>query len=188
MTLKIGFHSNQLSLRGTEIALFDYASYNQTLLNNNSVIFHDAHSPHNDAHVLEKFKGRFDVIAYQDRAELDNLLQHHAIDLLYAIKSGKKDGLLAQTVPTMVHAVFPTSPSQVHGANYAFISEWLSAQCSNKHIPCVPHIVALPNERGDLRSRHGIPQDALVLGCHGGRDNFDVTCAIQAVRQLLSQH
>ena len=36
--MNILFHSNQLSERGTEIALFDYAHFNETMLNNKSFI------------------------------------------------------------------------------------------------------------------------------------------------------
>lgn len=38
--MKIGFHSNQLSLTGTEIALFDYAHHNEQELGHKSVIFY----------------------------------------------------------------------------------------------------------------------------------------------------
>ena len=38
--MKIGFHTNHLSLRGTEIAVYDYALHNQELLGNESVIFY----------------------------------------------------------------------------------------------------------------------------------------------------
>ncbi len=38
--MKVAFHTNSLSLRGTEIALYDYALHNQTLLGHESVIFH----------------------------------------------------------------------------------------------------------------------------------------------------
>ena len=174
-------------MRGTEVALFDYASHNKTILGNNSVIFHPANSQHNDPQAIEKFSRRFEVIAYQDRSELDPLLEKKSIDLLYAIKSGKKDGLLSKKVPTMVHAVFPTSPSQVHGASFAFVSEWLSEQCSDNRIPCVPHIVWLPDDNTDLRASLSIPPTALVLGSYGGRDSFDIAYATRAVRNLLSQ-
>jgi hypothetical protein len=36
--MKIAFQSNQLCERGTEIALYDYAYFNKTILNNESVI------------------------------------------------------------------------------------------------------------------------------------------------------
>ena len=31
---KIAFHSNQLGIRGTEVALYDYAHFNETILKN----------------------------------------------------------------------------------------------------------------------------------------------------------
>ena len=37
--MNIVFHSNQLSLRGTEVAIYDYARYNEEYLGNNSIIF-----------------------------------------------------------------------------------------------------------------------------------------------------
>ncbi len=186
MKKTIAFHSNQLSIRGTEVALYDYALHNETVLGHNSVIVYNLGSPHNDAAALAKFRERFPVVGYTTRDELDPLLAEHKADLLYAIKAGKNDGLCSRTVPTMVHAVFPTNPSQVHGASYAFISEWLSRHCANDKIPCVPHIVELPDVDGDLRAELHIPAHARVLGCYGGAQSFDVPSAIEAVRQVLA--
>lgn len=187
MKRTIAFHSNQLSIRGTEVALYDYALHNETVLGHNSVIVYNADSPHNDPAALAKFRDRFEVVGYRARNELDTLLGQHKADLLYAIKAGKNDGLWSRTVPTMVHAVFPTNPSQVHGASFAFISEWLSRHCANGKIPCVPHIVDLPDVNGDLRGELGIPMNAKVLGCYGGAQSFDVPSAMEAVRQVLAR-
>jgi hypothetical protein len=74
----------------------------------------------------------------------------------------------------------------MHGASYAFISEWLSRGCSAGRIPAVPHIVSLPDEDGDLRVQLGIPAGAKVLGCHGGAHSFDVPAAIEAVQRVLA--
>ena len=41
MKKKIAFHSNQLSLTGTEVALYDYAKNNEDLLGNDSFIVYD---------------------------------------------------------------------------------------------------------------------------------------------------
>jgi hypothetical protein len=54
--MKIGFHANSLFLRGTEIALHDYAFHNQTLLNNESVVFYPKKHPINEL-VFKKFQG-----------------------------------------------------------------------------------------------------------------------------------
>ena len=37
----IAFHSNQLGIRGTEEALYDYAHFNETILKNKSFIISD---------------------------------------------------------------------------------------------------------------------------------------------------
>ena len=50
---KIAFHTNQLSIRGTEVALFQYAKYNEEILGNKSVIFT---FPNRDMSAYEKFK------------------------------------------------------------------------------------------------------------------------------------
>lgn len=34
----VAFLSNKLTLRGTEVAIYDYAHYNETLLGNHSII------------------------------------------------------------------------------------------------------------------------------------------------------
>lgn len=181
----IAFHSNQLSVTGTEVALFDYAHYNETLLGNRSVVVYDRQNPNNHPDALAKFSERFDVIGYNHLDDLDAALKQGQAELMYAIKSGKRDGVVSKTMPTMVHAVFPTAPWQVHGQSYAFISEWLSRECSANEIPTVPHIVTMPDVAGNLRAELGIPAHALVLGCYGGAKSFDVPCAIQGVQRLL---
>lgn len=187
MKKTIAFHSNQLSIRGTEVALYDYALNNEAVLGNNSLIVYNANSPHNSAEALAKFHARFEVVGYRTPDELDTVLGRHKADLMYAIKAGKNDGVWSRKVPTMVHAVFPTNPAQAHGASYAYISEWLSRHCANGKIPSVPHIVELPDVDGDLRTGLQIPAHAKVLGCHGGAQSFDVLSAIEGVRETLAR-
>ena len=105
--MKIGFHAQTVSLRGTEIALYDYAFHNQILLNNESVIFYKNQS-NVDADVLKKFQAHFNVIGYENHAQLMKLADKEKIDLAYFIKSGNRDGDLIDTVPSAVHVVFPT--------------------------------------------------------------------------------
>ena len=185
MTLKIAFHSNQLSITGTEIALYDYALGNEQQLGNKSVIFYDKDNRNNHPDAIEKFSKRFDLVGYSQFDEVDSHLARHDVDLMYMIKSGKRDGKLSRRVPTMVHAVFPTNPMQAHGASYAFISEWLSRRCSADLIPCVPHIVEMPDVRDDLRTELGIGAHEKVIGTYGGRLNFDIRSAREAVTDML---
>jgi hypothetical protein len=62
--ITIAFHSNQLSATGTEVALFDYAHYNETLLGKRSVVMYHRNNPNNHPEALAKFANRFEVVAY----------------------------------------------------------------------------------------------------------------------------
>jgi hypothetical protein len=184
---RIFFHSNQMSVRGTEIALYDYALYNRTLLGNESIVVYDEKNVHNNAAVIEKFRRQFSVYSYHDFAEVDRLIEKQKADLFYAIKPGGRDGVTSNLVPSMIHAIFPKFYKRFPGAAYAFISDWLAVTCSNHKVPVVPHIVKLPEINGDLRGDLGIPIDAMVFGCHGGAESFDLVfvkdCVADAVRR-----
>lgn len=182
---RIVFQSNQLSVRGTEIALYDYAKFNEEILGNESIIVFGEGSASNNSDVVEKFKRSFKVCAYQDFSEVDGIIEQEGADLFYAIKAGGPDGVLASAVPSMVHAVFPTPPVAFHGSSYAFVSDWLAMVCSNRKVPVVPHIVKLPEIDDDLRETLNIPVAAMVFGCHGGADGFDVAFARDCVAKAL---
>lgn len=186
MNKTIAFHSNQLSVTGTEVALYDYAHHNEALLGNRSVVLYHRGNPNNHPDALAKFSQRFEVLAYNHLSELDDVLAQGQADLMYALKAGKRDGVVAKHIPTLVQAVFPTAPWQAHGSSYAYISEWLSRECSNNEIPTVPHIVAMPDMDEDLRAELGIDRNALVMGCYGGAKSYDVPCAVTGALRLLN--
>jgi len=171
--MNIGFHTNSLSLRGTEIALYDYALHNQTLLGNKSIIFYRKNGLVNQA-VFDKFAKHFKMMPYEGQKQLNQLIEKEHINLAYFIKSGERDDAICESAPTLIHAVFPTQPDEFHGEKYAFVSEWLSKECSNNQIPFVPHMINLPKHEGNLRSELAIPESATVLGCYGGADSFNL--------------
>jgi hypothetical protein len=184
--MKIGFHTQTISLRGTEIALYDYAFHNQALLNNESVIFYKGQSEV-DADVLKKFQAHFHVLAYENYAQLIQLAEKEKIDLAYFIKSGNRDGDLIDTVPSVVHAVFPTKPAEFHGDRFAFVSQWLAKECSNHAVPFVPHMIARLSAEGDLRASLGIPAESTVLGCYGGSDSFNIAFVHRTILDVLNE-
>jgi hypothetical protein len=187
MALKVGFHANQMGLRGTEIALFDYALYNQILLGNESVIFYNPNVPVNDLTVIEKFKSNFELVPYSDFSEVRRLAHNKQIDAMYLIKSGERDGRFFSEIPSLIHAVFPQAPIERHGHTYAFVSEWLSKEFSHFKTPYVPHITKLPTIESNLRKTLNIPANALVLGCHGGHDSFNIEFAKKVVLNMLEK-
>ena len=177
----IAFHSNQLGLRGVEVALYDYAHYNETLLNNKSYIFADA-SLNLDA--LPKFKKRFKdkIFLYNKFEDCFDFVKEHGIDCVYYIKAGDKDGKLIPGVKNLVHAVFQNK--HPHGEVYAYVSKWL-ANKMGMNDSYVPHIVSLPEPTGDYREKLNIPENNIVLGRYGGQNDFDLPFAHQEIYNVL---
>ena len=184
--MRIGFHTNNLSFRGAEIAVFDYALHNQTLLNNESLVFYKSKLP-SEPTVVSKFEQHFKIFAYQDTDHLARLADQEKLDLLYFIKSGERDGDIISNVPCAVHAVFPTKVEQFHGDKLAFVSEWLAKEYSNGKVPFVPHMIHLPEVHGDLRDSLNIPKEATVLASYGGSDSFNLPFVHETILKALSK-
>lgn len=190
--MKIAFLENSLGLRGTTVALHDYAHYAETLLGHEAVVLtrpHEAGAGHCDKSpdVYLKFEARFPVRYFRDPAEVPRILEEERADVLYIIKYGLLDGVYDsfQNIKTLMHCVF--DPRQPHGDLFCVISPWLNVAFGTQ-LPVLPHIVSLPDEAGDLRETLGIPRDAVVFGRHGGYEEFDVPAARTAVATLASSY
>lgn len=164
---KIAFHSNQIGLRGTEVALYDYAYYNREILKNESIIVSNKNS---NLDALKKFESQFEVFLYDSPEEIDKIVTDNNVDIFYAQKAGEKDNIFSTKCKNVVHAVFPNH--QPHGDAYAHISKWLAGALNWPHY--VPYIVKKLDYHGDLREKLGIPENAIVFGRHGGLDTFDI--------------
>jgi len=175
--MKIAFHSNQLSLRGTEVAMYDYAHYNEEILGNDSIILTKKSNVLSHHLAISKFEERFKVFYYEKSEDIDKILLQNNVQVLYAIKAGMKDKVLSKKVKTVVHSVFQYN--EPHGDVYAYVSEWLGRKYKK---PFVPHMVTLPHSDKNLREELGIPSDAMVFGRHGGFDTFDIPYALDLVR------
>ena len=75
MVLTVAFLSNKLTLRGTEIAIFDYADYNEKILGNKSIIITRdyekiKHEYDVDIQAYNKFKNRFGVFYYENQLNI----------------------------------------------------------------------------------------------------------------------
>lgn len=186
--MKIAFVENSLSIRGSTVALYDYAHYAETLLSHNSIIItrsFDLNRPDSCPEVYKKFEERFPVFYYQQESEISNILDQQKPDVLYVLKYGIRDGLVSNTVPTLVHAIF--DPRDPHGDDFCVISPWLNIAFGT-NFPVIPHIVTLPSTTLDLRESLGIPSTATVFGRHGGYKEFDHPVAQNTVRRLAQSH
>ena len=180
--LVIGFHSNQLCERGTEVALFDYAFYNQTLYGNKSIIFYNKNNPNNNARVIARFESHFKCYAYNEYAEIDGVLLSEGADYFYIIGQGI-DMQLVSACPNCLHDVFQMQP---HGERYATVSRYLALSFNRPDVPFVPHIVHFRSECSDnLREMLGIPADAFVFGRYGGFNQFDISYVHDAICEFI---
>lgn len=179
--MKIAFHSNQLGVRGTEIALYDYAYYNREILGNESVIISDKNA---DLGALDKFKAEFEVFLYNDFAEVHDYVKQNGIEGIYYQKSGQWDGKLVPGIRNMVHTVFQFN--QPHGEVYSFISPWLAEKMTGNRDNSVPYIVDIikHDHNQHYREELGIPEDATVFGYYGGPTSFNIEFAQKAVSDV----
>jgi glycosyltransferase involved in cell wall biosynthesis len=181
---KIAFHSNQLGIRGTEVAMYQYAKYNEEILGNKSVI---VSFPNRDHGAIEKFRERFEVVL-MEWWEYETYLTQNNFDYLYLIKMGTNDGYCLQTVPCLIHAVFRFNDP--HGHKYFYVSDWLAKdQGYDPETYSLPHICEkLPEAEYNFREKHNIPENARVFGCYGGSTEFNIESTKQAIRKAVEEH
>jgi glycosyltransferase involved in cell wall biosynthesis len=178
--MKIAFHSNQLGIRGTEVALYDYALGNRDILGNESIIISDVNA---DLATLDKFKSQFPVYLYNNFSEVEVIVEQERIDAIYYIKAGFNDGKLVNNAKNLIHTVF--KHKEPHGDVYSYISEWLSNEISNNELPYVPHMVNLPKHSLNYKDNFNV-EDKIVIGWYGG-DNFEIPFARQAVIDIAKK-
>ncbi len=173
--MKIAFHLNQLDRRGTGVSLFNYAHYNEVLLDNSSFIIAPTENlqPYFHCPIATKnFETRFPVVRYNDYNDLDDIVKRYKIDVFYAQKAGWKDEIQVSECKYVVHSVFQFC--EPHGDVYAYISDWLAEIVGKNEYSYVPYIVTMPDNAFSIRDRLGIPSSALVFGRHGGKTSFDI--------------
>ena len=184
--MKVLFHTLTLNFRGTAVAVYDYAKYNQEILGNESVICYDASMPYEkdvgtEQEALDFIRKDFKVVSYTNPKELQAICD--TVDVAYFIRYGHKEPL--PEVRTAVHAVFQAY--EPHGDRYAYVSEWLS-QKMNSFVPYVPHIVDLPEPSDNFREKLGISKDKTVVGRYGGYYTFDLQFVKNQLVDFVSKH
>lgn len=183
----IVFYDNNLTLRGTSIALYNYADYNEKILGNKSIIIAKPDDYINLA--KEKFINRFEThFMWYNTGGFQDFMNQNKVDYFYVIKEGSMgDGILLTETPTLVHSVF--CKNEPHGHKYAYVSDWLAKnQGYDPETHSVPHIVEkLPTPKYDLREKLGIPKNKLVFGYYGGSTEFNITWVHEVIKRIVSE-
>jgi hypothetical protein len=186
----IAFLSNKLTLRGTEITLYDYADYNEKILGNKSIIITRdyekiKHEYDVDIQSYQKFQSRFQMEYYDKynaQKELDDIVEENQIDYLYIIKAGDRDGLISTKCKNLIHCVFSTN--EPHGDVYSVVGQTVNNMAGTNY-PVVPHMIILPDINTDLREELQIPKNAIVFGRYGGKETFDIPFAHAVIKYIL---
>ena len=185
--MKIAFHDNSLCLRGTTVAIYDWAYWTRYYLDVDPIIMYNLNNQYNDDGVIQKFSNQFPVFGYSDTSQIDSILSKNNCDAFLMEKGGSPDGVISSVSKNLVNAISGHWQSNwIHGDVYAMGSKWLS-KITNYTIPYVPYMVDLPDVDEDMREELGIPKDALVIGRNGGSDTFDIPFVKQAIQVVLNE-
>jgi hypothetical protein len=185
--MKIAFHDNSLSLRGTTVAIYDWAYLTRHYLGIEPIIMFDVNHSANDSGVIEKFESEFSVFGYSNLSQIDTILEKNNCDAFLMEKGGEPDGVLSSVCKNLINAISGNWKSEwVHGDVYAMGSKWLS-KITDYKIPYVPYMVYLPNTDENMRNELGIPQNDLVFGRNGGWETFDLEFVKQAIVEVLEE-
>jgi hypothetical protein len=192
--MKIGFFIRHFTERGTEVAAYDYANYNEEILHNKScIICFTEFAQKRMGFPLErtsydKFKSRFEIIEINDITDMQNVINHYKLDIFYTLTHGGADfykfnnKTIWGSCKTIKHCVFDTRNPE--GDIYLSISNHLN-NSFHTNIQVLPHIVDLPNINENLRDELYLPVDAIVFGRYGGYHQFDLSIASNAIKQFL---
>jgi len=181
------FYDNNLTLRGTSVALYNYADYNEKILGNKSIIMAKPDDNLNQA--KEKFERRFEThYMWFNQVDVENFIKNKNVDYFYVTKEGGiSDGICLDNTPTLIHSVF--CKNEPHGHKYVYISDWLAKnQGYDPETHSVPYIVEkLPTPKYDLREKLGIPKNKLVFGCYAGPTEFNIDFVKYAIQKTVDE-
>ncbi len=191
----VAFFVRHFTERGTEVAIYDYAKYNEEILNNKSYIvcFSDNLQKRIgfplDNETREKFRMRFTILELNDINDMSKLIKTYDINYFHTLTHGGGNDIYQfnnKTIwgecKTIKHCVFDTTYPE--SDYYVSISNYLN-QKNNTNVLVIPHIVSLPPASENLRSSLNIPKEALVLGRYGGYSEFNLSITHEAIKQIL---
>ena len=194
--MNIGFFIRHFTERGTEIAIYDYAKYNEEILYNKSyIICFTEEKQKNIGFPAErisynKFKSRFQIIEINDITEMSNIISDKNLSFFYTLTHGGHNDIyqfenknIWKDCKTIKHCVFDTTFSEADF--YISISNTLN-NTFKTNIPIIPHIVDLPYCNENLRSELNIPNGAIVFGRYGGKDEFNLLITYEAIIEIIN--
>lgn len=185
---------------GTSVATYDYAYYNEVLLNNKSFIvtFSDKTKEEYGCPTskicYEKFKSRFPIFEIDTIEDITQIIKDYNIDFTYILTHGVNtdkdtfkfgDKSIWLNCKTIKHAVYNTTTP--NGDIFCCITDSTNKKF-NTSCPILPHMISLPTIDTDLRHDLNIPKDAKVFGYYGGVLGFNILQVIDTVNNIAKKY
>ena len=194
--MNVAFFVRHFTERGTEVAIYDYAKYNEEILNNKSYIicFNEKKQKEigfpTERTSYNKFNKRFKIIEICNIEEIEFFIGHYNFQFFYTLTHGGPNDIyrfdnksIWRNCKTIKHCVLATTFPE--GDFYIGISNFLNVKYNTK-FNIIPHIVTLPICEENLRLELNIPKDAIVFGRHGGFTEFNIIETQQVIIEFLN--
>jgi hypothetical protein len=194
----VAFYQPFMNERGTCVAMFDYAYYNEKLLGNKSIFIYDSKDTRNQQQGLQRIKDNFDLYdinfanntndnCFIRTEKIDEVLEKTNSKYIYLCKSGFNDGVIPTKAKSLIHIMGMINPKEKHGDVWAYVSYFSNNACSGGKEVVLPYMAVLPDIDVDLRNELNIPSDAIVIGRHGGIDTFDISWVPNVIVEILNR-
>ena len=138
----VAFYQPFMNERGTCVAMYDYAHFNQTLLGNKSFFIYDSLDKRNEAKGLKRICDNFDTYDIQCAnydadnpqirvSKLDEVLERNKADYIYICKSGYNDQIIPTKAKVLIQVVGMVDPKESHGDVWAYVSYFSNISQTN---------------------------------------------------------
>lgn len=194
----IAFFVRHFTERGTEVAIYDYAKYNEELLKNKSYIvcFTDEKQKQMEnkgfptvKHSYQKFNNRFEIIKINEIEQMKDVIKAYNLHFFYTMTYGGYGDIykfenksIWGDCKTIKHCVFNFDGYE--SDFYLGIGNCLNHNY-NTNYPIIPYIVDLPDCNENMRKVLNIPDDAIVFGRYGGDVEFNIVFVYEAIAEFL---
>ena len=195
--MNVGFFIRHFTERGTEVSVYDYATYNEDILHNKSLIICFTPETQQQYHFpstrvsYPKFSKRFTILEIKEIEDMKLIIQTYNLAFFYTQTHGGPDiyrfnySHIWGTCKTIKHCVFDTRYPE--GDYCISISHTLNHKLGTT-LPVIPYIVELPTHEEHLRNELNIPHDAVVFGRYGGMTEFNIPWVHEAIQKCVLTH
>ena len=189
------FFIRDFTERETEVSTFDYAHFNEEILNNKSfIVCFDETKQRSfngfvERYTFDKFSSRFKLFEIGNISEISIIIREYNIDFFYTQTHGGNDiyefnnKLIWQNCKTIKHCVFDTTFPESNF--YISISKTLKDK-NNTNLEVIPYLINLADCNDNLKKELNIPEDSIVFGRYGGYDEFNIDMAKNSIVRFLN--